>query len=538
MDRLRTGRIGLAALVVGGGILLSRILGVLREVVFAAMLGADAVTDQYVAAFRIPDYANYLLAGGFLTITFIPIFSRYIADDEEGEGWAGFTAILRWLTIGIVLLIVVAWFAAPPILEFLYPEFTAEQLTETIRLTRIVLPAQFAFVVGALFAAVQYAKGFFAIPTLAPVIYNLAIIAGGVVYALVTGAPDPAGFIWGALIGAFVGNLAIQWWGARRVGLQLSWATPWRHPAVRQYVLIAIPLMIGQSIVALDETLMSVFGDRVGDGVQTQLQFARRTMFVPVGVIAQAAAVAAYPFLARLFAEGRISAMNRMVDRSIKWVLAISIGATGLLAAMSVPVIRTLFERFAFDEADSEGAAAALFFYAFAIPIWGGLQILTRAFYARRQMWTPVIIGTVVTVAAIPTYLFLTDRFGIEGVALASTLSLGLYTLLLATLWYRGAEGRRRLWPVLDSAGRAVPLAVVGATAAFVLSSAISENVPGHVTLVNLLAVVMGGVAFLAVAVGLGGYLFDVLSARSPRPRRRKGGPDIEERHDVMELLG
>jgi putative peptidoglycan lipid II flippase len=537
MDRLRTGRLGLAALVVGGGILLSRILGVLREIVFAAMLGANAVTDQYVAAFRIPDFANYLLAGGFLTITFIPIFSKYLASDDEGEGWNGFTAILRWLAIGITALIVVAWFAAPTVLTALYPEFTADQLAGTIRLTRIVLPAQFAFVVGALFAAVQYAKGVFTIPTLAPVIYNLAIIGGGIVYAVVTGTADPEGFIWGALVGAFVGNLAIQWWGARRVGLALAWTAPWRHPAVRQYVLIAIPLMIGQSIVALDDTLMSVFGDRVGDGAQTQLQFARRTMLVPVGVIAQAAAVAAYPFLARLFAEGRISAMNRMVDRSLKWVLATSIGATGLLAAMSVPVIRALFERFAFGRADSAAAAAALFFYAFAIPIWGGLQILTRAFYARRQMWTPVIVGTAVTAAAIPIYIVLTDRFGIEGVALASTLSLALYTVLLAAAWYRGADGGRRLWPVLDSAGRAVPLTVVGAAAAFVLSSAIADNVPGHTTLVNLLSVVMGSLAFLAVAVGLGGYLSDVLSAGSLRTRARRRMPVDDEHHDVMELL-
>ncbi|MEA2009788.1 MAG: lipid II flippase MurJ, partial [Actinomycetota bacterium] len=88
-DRLKPGRMGIAALIVSGGILISRVLGVLREIIFAGMLGADGVTDQYVAAFRIPDYANYLLAGGFLTITFIPIFSKYLADEDEAEGWRG-----------------------------------------------------------------------------------------------------------------------------------------------------------------------------------------------------------------------------------------------------------------------------------------------------------------------------------------------------------------------------------------------------------------------------------------------------------------
>ncbi len=278
-DRLKPGRMGIAALIVSGGILISRVLGVVREIIFAGMLGADGVTDQYVAAFRIPDYANYLLAGGFLTITFIPIFSKYLADEDETEGWRGFSSIVRWLAIGITVLIIGAWFAAPWIIETIYPEFTADQISNTVRLTRIVMPAQFAFVVGAMFASVQYAKGIFTIPTLAPIIYNISIIAGGVIFSWVTGTADPEGFVWGAVAGAFIGNLAVQWWGARRVGMRLDFSGGWRHTAVGQYILMAIPLMIGQTVVAFDETFMSVFGDLVGDGAhgvdeEIQLVFA------------------------------------------------------------------------------------------------------------------------------------------------------------------------------------------------------------------------------------------------------------------------
>ena len=376
-------RMGVAAAVVSGGVLLSRLLGQLREMIFAGMLGADAVTDQYVAAFRIPDFLNYLLAGGFLAITFIPIFSRYLANDDEDGGWEALTAIVRPVALGIAILAVVGWALAPAAIELIYPEFTTDQVTATVRLTRIVLPAQVFFVVGALFSAVQYAKGVFTIPTLAPIVYNAGIIIGGVVFALATGEADPEGFIWGALVGAFLGNFALQWWGARRVGMRFSSGTNWRHPALRKYIAIAVPLMVGQSIVVLDETFMSVFGDLAGDGAQTRLQYARRTMFVPVGVIAQAAAVAAYPFLARLFAEGQKRRMADTVDRALRWVLALSIGAAALVAAMSLPIVRLLFERYEFLPADTEDTAGALFFLALAIPVWGGLQVLTRAFYAR-----------------------------------------------------------------------------------------------------------------------------------------------------------
>ncbi len=313
-------------MIVGGGVLLSRVLGILRDIVFASMLGADGATDVYVAAFRIPDFANYLLAGGFLAITFIPIFAKYLADNEESEAWKGFTAILRWLAIAITALIAVAWVFTPAIVQALYPAFTEAQIASTVDLTRIVLPAQFAFVVGAMFTGRAIRKGSFGIPTLAPIVYNLSIITGGVAYAIVTGTPDPAGFIWGALVGAFIGNLALQIWGSRRVGMRFDFSATWKHPAVFTYIVIAFPLMLGQSVVALDETFMSIFGAMVGEGAATELQFARRTMFVPVGIIAQAAALAAYPTLARLFAEGqqrgdaahrRQGARVRLVSRSL-----------------------------------------------------------------------------------------------------------------------------------------------------------------------------------------------------------------------------
>jgi putative peptidoglycan lipid II flippase len=515
LNRLRRGDIGAAAIIVSAGILVSRFLGVIRDMVFAGMLGSSGVTDQYVAAFRIPDFANYLLAGGFLTITFIPIFAKYVATDDEHEAWQGFTAILRWLAIAISVIIVFAWIATPWVVNTLYPDFTPSQIDGTITLTRIILPAQFAFVVGALFTAVQYAKGVFTIPTLAPVIYNLAIILGGVGWAMATDEPDPAGFVWGALIGAFVGNLGLQVWGARRVGMHMDLGAPWRHPAVRAYILIALPLMIGQSIVALDEVFMSVFGAMVGEGAQTVLQYGRRTMFVPVGVIAQAAAVAAYPTLARLFAEGNRPGLLRTVDRSITWVVVLSVGAAGAVAAMALPLVRVLYQRYAFTADDTAAVASVLFVYAFAIPVWGALQIITRAFYAKREMWTPVIVGTIVTVVAVPLYFMLESRLGAEGVALASVLSLSTYTAALAVIWYRPADTRSGLRSVLSSVGRSIPLAIPASFASAGVSWAIATGITGAPWIAALAGLIVGAAVYAGVALGIGGLLYDWLSRRA-----------------------
>ena len=516
-------KMGAAALVVSGGVLASRVLGQLREVIFASLLGASATTDEYVAAFLIPDFLNYLLAGGFLSITFIPIFSRYLAQDDEEGGWAALSSIIRPIALAIVGLVVIGWFAAPFIIERLFTEFTPDQAENTVRFTRIILPAQIFFVLGALFSAVQYTKGVFTIPTLAPIIYNLGIIVGGVAWAIVSDA-SPEGFIWGALAGAFVGNFALQWWGARRVGMKLPMRQPWQSPVLREYALIALPLMIGQSIVVLDETFMRVFGQFVGDGAQTELNFARRTMLVPVGVIAQAASVAAYPFLARLFAEGRTAEMKRTVDRALRFVLVLSTLAAALLIATTVPVIRALFERGDFTPENTIGTAEALFFYAFAIPIWGGLQILNRAFYARKEMWTPVIVGTVSTIVAIPLYAMFQSTFGIGGVAVASTLALGIYTGILAAIWYGDEGDNQRVRNVLYAAGRAVPPAVIGGFAAYGVTYGIAEVVDiasmGSLTttVVSVATVILATATFVGVAVVVGGLLHDWLMGAPPEP--------------------
>lgn len=508
---------GTAALIVSAGVLISRILGQLREVIFASLLGATASTDEYVAAFAIPDFLNYLLAGGFLSITFIPILSRYLADDDEAGGWEALSAIIRPVAVGIVGLVVVGWVAAPFVINTLFPSFNPDQIEHTIRFTRIILPAQVFFVLGALFSAVQYTKGVFTIPTLAPIIYNLGIILGGVGYAMTQEEASPEGFIWGALAGAFIGNFALQWWGAHRIGMRLSLRIPWRHPVLKEYLLIAFPLMIGQSIVVLDETFMRVFGQFVSEGAATELNYARRTMLVPVGVIAQAAGVAAYPFLARLFAEGRLHEMKNTVDKALRYVLVLSIAATAMVAAMTIPIVRTLFERGEFTKESTIGTAEALFFYALAIPVWGGLQILNRAFYAKREMWTPVIVGSAATIVSIPLYIVLQNTFGLRGVALASTLALTVYTGILASVWYGEADGRARALFLGTQTGRAIPLAVGGSFAAFGIAYGIERlldfSTMGSLvtTVVSAATVLLGTAAFVGVAILLGTLLHNWL---------------------------
>lgn len=493
---------GRAALVVSVGVLLSRILGLLREVALADLIGANAAGDAYRVAFIIPDFLNYLLAGGYMAITFIPILSRHFADDDENGAWRAFVAVARPIAIAMAALIAVGMVIAEPVIDAV-TALDSEAVTEATRLTRIILPAQFFFVTGTLLMAVQYARGRFAIPTLAPIVYNLSIIVGGL---LLTDRSDPSadGFAWGVLAGAIIGNFLIQAYGAYQEGLRLPAGVPMRSPVVGEYLLLALPLMLGQSLVLLDESLARVFGTQLGEGPTSQLGFARQTMLVPIGVVAQAAAVAAYPFLSRLAEEGKLRELTMSLARAIRYVIVASLVATAALTALSIPTIGALFERGQFGAADTTAAAGALVFYALGIPFWGVAQLLARGFYARRQMWVPVVIGTGATALAIPVYFALKELMGIRGVALASTVSIAAYTLVLGIVWLQ-RTGSHVLAATARTTGRAlVPTAAAGA-AAWVTARLAQGAAAGFAG--SVLQVAVGGAAAAATFLALAGWM-------------------------------
>ena len=188
---------GAAALVVSGGVLASRVLGLGRETMLAALIGVNAVGDVYRAAFLVPDLLNYLLAGGYLTITFVPILAaRLAANDPEG-GNRAFVAVFRVVTGVTALLTAVLMIWTAPLIELIYPELSPAQLGEVTRLTMIALPAQVFFVGGSLLMAYQYAHRRFLIPVAAPIVYNLSIIVGGMVGGILVDPPPADGLCGG-----------------------------------------------------------------------------------------------------------------------------------------------------------------------------------------------------------------------------------------------------------------------------------------------------------------------------------------------------
>lgn len=524
-DSFRLGRgkpvralgLGQAAVVVSASVLASRLLGLLRETLLAALLGVSAEGDLYRYAFLIPDLINYLLAGGFLSITLIPLLARRVEAGDEPGLWADFSTVFRIVGAAILALTAAMIIFATPVARLLFPALDPGDLAGVVRLTRIVLPAQIFFVVGSLFMAAQYVRRRFLIPALAPVVYNLGIICGGLLGAAV-GNPSPDGFIWGALLGAGVGSFGLQWWGARRAGLRLVRT---RTPVVSEYLRLALPLMVGQSIAVLDEQFPRFFGQIVGKGGASSLSLARMLNMLPVGMIAQAAAVASFPFLATLVAGRKEEEVDRVTIRSLRTTVAVALAASAMFWAASRPLVRIAYQWGAFDEADSALVAGLLAIFALSIPAWGIHQVIARWFYAHRRMWMPVLIGTGVSLVAVPFTIWLAHRRGPEGVATASTIMMWVYTTAMAAAWWIGDGGHRRV-ALLDAIARGAIPAALAALAGRFVSQQLSVESFGAALLTAAATAVTVAIVFV-----VGARLFR-FSEGDPRTwRRGESAPSV-----------
>jgi putative peptidoglycan lipid II flippase len=504
---------GTAAAVVGGGVLLSRILGLVREGLIAGLIGVSAETDLYRQAFAIPDFLSYLLAGAYLTITLIPILSRHLENHEPEKANQAFTSVFRFVGLAIVGLTLVMWILTPQIVELVFPAVPDQ--AALISLTRIALPAQIFLVLGSVLMAAQYTHKRFVIPALAPVIYNLGIIGGGLL-GWAMGDPSPESFLWGAVAGSAVGNFGLQWIGTKRTSTHLV-PVERGNSAVGEYLTLALPLMLGQSVAVLDEQFVRWFGQLGDTGDISALSFARQLNMVPIGVIAQAAGVAAYPFLARLAAGNKVAELNETTERAARNTMFVASAATALLVVLATPLVNLIYRYGQFSAEDAALVSSLLVIYAFSIPAWGLHQLLSRHFYAKRKMWTPVGIGTAATVVAIPTWILLHNAFGVEGFALASTLIMVVYALSLLLAWGADAgwDAVRRVGPAF---GRGVLSAAIAAVVAIPLVDRFDLENMG--VLANLGVALLGAITALAVFLGIAFLLRtpELALLRRPKP--------------------
>ena len=456
---------GTAALLLGTSIFLSRFMGLIRDKVISYHYGAGIEADIYLASFVAPDFINYLLAGGYFSITLIPLLARRFKESDEA-GWNFFSTVFWWICIASIVCITLAWFFAPTIARITAPGFiqTPEHLERLTFFLRIVLPAQIFFLPGACLTALLYWRRQFTSPALMPLIYNGGIILGGLSMTWLVPERGMEGFCWGVIAGSFLGAFALPLAVARSGGLHLRFFL--KDKGISTFILAALPLMLSQSITVLDEQFIRVFGSLTGVGGVALLAYARRFMFVPIGVVAQAAGAASYPFLASLAAEGKKEEFAETVNNVLSKALAVAVPLCVWMAAIAEPLIRLLFEQGKFTRTDTETCALLLVLMLPGVLFWVVHQIVSRAFYAHGNTITPAIIGTVTTIIFLPVYYLLTKTLGAPGIAIAGILGIGAYTVGMVVVWQK-RHGREAFTRTLQHMLNALAIAALPGLAAW-----------------------------------------------------------------------
>ncbi len=507
-------QMGWAALVMGLSVLLSRFMGLFRDKIIAYLFGATQESDIYFAAFVIPDFINYLLAGAYFSITLIPLLAARFGEDRD-DGWRFLSAVLVWITLGITVLTAVAMMLAPRLAMVAAPGLNPQAWVRLAHFLRIILPAQVCFLPGSCLLALLFLRKQFAIPALVPIIYNGTIILGGVLLR----HRGMDGFCWGVLVGAFLGNFLLPYLTLRRSGdWQFQWC--WWHPGIKRFVLLALPLMIGQSIVVLDEQLVRVFGSMTAIGAISWLTYARRIMLVPVGIVAQAAGVASYPFLADLVARKDIQGFHQVINSTLQNTLTLLVPLSLWMMVVAQPTIVLIFQQGRFGAEDTHRTMWLLIILLSVVSCWGWQQILGRAFYARQDTMTPAVLGTLITLMSLPVYWLATYWLGASGVAVASALSIGMYTVGLSLRW-RYRFGREVFVGLGSSTVIVTVQALVAAVPALGLVIGCFRWWPNHPYLASLAGIGASGTAFTLAFLLLSNYWTPHLT----RPFLEKAGP-------------
>jgi putative peptidoglycan lipid II flippase len=401
----RQARIVRSAGVVSGAVFLSRITGLVREMVFARFFGAGMVYDAFLAAFRIPNLLRDLLAEGALSAAFVTTFSQYLATHGEREAFRLSNRVATILAPLVVVICVLGILFAPGLVDLMFPGFAEvpgkKELTVT--LARIMMPFLLFIALAAKAMGVLNAKGVFGIPALASAFFNIGSILTGVLLGFYLGPQLGFSPIVGMALGTLIGGALqyfVQWPSLRRVGLRFEPELKLADPGVQQIFRLMAPAVLGTAAVQINVVVNSVFASQIVDasgqvvnGPVSWLGYAFRFMQLPLGLFGVAIASATLPAIARSAAEKNIPEFRTTLASSLGLVFLLCLPSAIGLAVLAEPMIGVIFQRGQFSAADTRQTAVALAAYAVGLTGYSAIKVLTPAFYALNEVRAPMMVS-------------------------------------------------------------------------------------------------------------------------------------------------
>ena len=502
---------------VGGWTMASRIMGFVRDIAMAAVIGTGPLAQAFFVAFRLPNMFRRFFAEGAFNMAFIPIFSKKLEGDGPETARVFGVEALSALTAALILLTLLAQAAMPWLVYALASGFDGEKFDMAVAFSRILFPYILFISLAALFSGVLNAFGKFAAAAAAPVLLN--VIWVGALAAVWLAGADPGAVLPWAITAAGVAQLALVWWACRKLDMGFLPRRPRLTPDVKRLIIVGIPAAFAGGVMQIN----LLVGTQVAsyfDGAVAWLWMADRIYQLPLGVVGVAIGVVLLPELSRRFrAEDRAGTAEAM-NRAGEFCLLLTLPSAIALIVIPELIVTALFERGAFTAADSRATATALAVYAIGLPTFVLQKVLQPAFFAREDTRTPLRYAVVSMIVNVVIAVGFAPVIGFMAAAWGTTLA-GLVNLLL--LW----RGVQRLDPTLRLDTRlAHRLPRIGAAAlgmgAVVLATAHFALVvlPGWEPLILLAVVPLGGVSYALLGNWLGAFSIAEIRASIRRGNR------------------
>jgi putative peptidoglycan lipid II flippase len=493
------GGLGASAGPVTVATLASRLLGVVREQVVAALFGAGNAADAFNIAFRIPNLLRDLFAEGALSAAFVPTFTATMHKESKEAAWRLGAQVMNALFVVILCVVVAGWFFSPTLARLMAPGFAhvPGKLELTSLLARIMLPFLLVVALAAGAMGMLNSLRLFGQAAMAPVWFNVGSIV--VTLAMV---PVCHALGWEPVVSLAIGVLAggvlqfaLQVPPLWRAGFRPEWPPKLNHPGVRRIGLLMAPAAIGLSAVQINVVINSWLASTLGTGAVSWLAYAFRILFVPIGIFGVALATVSLPSLSRYAAENDFDGLKRTLNRAVRITVALTMPAAFGLWALGRPLTTLLYQHGHFTALDTMQTSRALAAYTVGLVCYSGIKVLVPAFYALGDTRTPLVASFISVAVNFGLNLFWMHRLGHVGLALSTGLT-AIFNFCQLWLWLRGKIGGFGGRKLLSSGSRIFGASALMGAALFgfvwVTRGWMTHGLPGKAGVVGI-GVALGG---------------------------------------------
>ena len=491
---------------VGGFTMVSRLLGFVRDIMIAAVLGAGPVADAFFVAFKLPNFFRRLFAEGAFNAAFVPLFARQMSEGGRPAARAFAEEVMSVMVVTLLLFVSALQVAMPWVMHGFAPGFVGDpaRFDLAVTLAQITFPYLLFISLVSQLGGVLNALGRFAAAAATPIILNLCLIAALLGLARFLETPGHA-LAWGV---AAAGAAQFVWLvvACHRAEFDLRLRRPRLTPRVRRLLWLMLPGAIGAGVVQVNLLIDVVIASLLPAGSVSYLYYADRVNQLPLGVIGVAVGTALLPLLSRQLRAGEDAQAAASMNRALEFCLLLTLPAAAALMIMPGPVISVLFERGAFGAAETAATSAALAAYALGLPAYVLIKVLGPGFFAREDTATPVKIAAVCVALNLALNLALMGPLLHAGIALATAISAwvnaGLMAFWLARRGHFAADARLRRMAGRTLLASAAMAALLWGALRLLDRFAGADPVQGALALALLIAIGMGAFAVFALLFG------------------------------------